>query len=204
MDYVIALGRRERKRQEVHDRLLDASKQLFHERGLVRTTVDDIAEAADVCRQTFFNHFPYKEALALELASEGVQEVANRAHALLEAGVPALEVLQRSAELVFDTAQQDGEIAVAVAQELLHPDPSRAHRAAELVPLCQIFEAILEQAREEGSVRSDMPLDVVASRISGMLRSIIAQMQCSDSERLRRELAVSFDLVFNGIIDRRS
>jgi hypothetical protein len=49
-----------------------------------------------------------------------------------------------------------------------------------------------------------MPLDVVASRISGMLRSIIAQMQCSDSERLRRELAVSFDLVFNGIIDRRS
>lgn len=204
MDYVIALGRRQRKRQAVHERLLDSSKQLFRERGVGRTTVDDIAEAADVARQTFFNHFPYKEALALELASDGVQEVAQRAQALLESGTPALDVLERAAEWVFEAALAEGELAVVVARELLHSDPGRAHRAAQLVPLCEIFEAILVQAREEGPVRGDLPLDVAAARISGMLRTVISQILCRDAEQLRRELAASFDIVFNGIIDRRS
>ncbi len=202
MDYVIALGRRQRKRQAVHQQLLDVAGQLFRERGIARTTVDDIAEAADVARQTFFNHFPYKEALAIELASEGVQEIAQRAQALLESGVSALEVLERTGEWVFEAALEDGELAVVAARELLHPDPGRALRAAQQVPLREIFEAILVQAREEGTVRSDLPVDVAASRISTELRALISQILCTDVEQLRRELSVSFDIVFNGIKDR--
>jgi len=202
MDYVVALGRRQRKRQDLHQRLLDVSKRLFKERGIARTTVDDLAEVADVARQTVFNHFPYKEAIAVELASEGIQRVAQRAHALLEAGVSALDVLERTAEWVLDAALEDGELAVVVARELLHPDPGRALRAAQQVPLREIFEAILVQAREEGAVRNDLPVDVVASRIAAVLRSIIAQVLGSDVEQLRRELTVCFDMVFNGIRDR--
>jgi AcrR family transcriptional regulator len=202
MDYVVALGRRQRKRQDLHQRLLDVARRLFKERGIARTTVDDLAESADVARQTVFNHFPNKEAIAVELGSEGVQEVAQRAQALLEAGVSALEVLERTAEWVLDAALEDGELAVVVARELLHPDPGRALRAAQQVPLREIFEAILVQAREEGAVRNDLPVDVVASRIAAVLRSIIAQVLGSDVEQLRRELTVCFDMVFNGIRDR--
>jgi AcrR family transcriptional regulator len=202
MDYVVALGRRQRKRQDLHQRLLDVARRLFKERGIARTTVDDLAEVADVARQTVFNHFSYKEAIAVELASEGIQEVAQRAQALLEAGVSALEVLERTAEWVLDAALEDGELAVVVARELLHPDPGRALRAAQQVPLREIFEAILVQAREEGAVRNDLPVDVVASRIAAVLRSIIAQVLGSDLEQLRRELTVCFDMVFNGIRDR--
>jgi TetR/AcrR family transcriptional regulator, cholesterol catabolism regulator len=202
MEYVITLGRRERKREAIHQRLLDISEKLFRERGLTRTTVDDIAEAADVARQTFFNHFPYKEALALELVSQEVQEVAHRAQALLESGVSALEVLKQAADWVFEAALKDGELAVAVARELLHSDPGRATRAAQQVPLCQIFEAILVQAREEGTLRIDIPPDVIAARMSGMLRSVIAQVLCADAEKLRRELSFCFEIVFNGIVHR--
>ena len=204
MDYVVALGRRQRKRQDLHQRLLDVARRLFKERGIARTTVDDLAEVADVARQTVFNHFPYKEAIAVELGSEGIQEVAHRAQALLEAGVSALEVLERTAEWVLDAALEDGELAVVVARELLHPDPGRALRAAQHVPLREIFEAILVQAREEGAVRNDLPVDVVASRIAAVLRSIIAQVLGSDVEQLRRELTVWFDMVLNGIRDRRN
>jgi AcrR family transcriptional regulator len=202
MDYVVALGRRQRKRQDLHQRLLDVARRLFQERGIARTTVDDLAEAADVARQTVFNHFPCKEAIAVELASEGIQEVAQRAQALLEAGVSALEVLERTAEWVLDAALEDGELAPVVARELLHPDAGRALHAAQHVPLREIFEAILVQAREEGAVRNDLPVDVVASRIAAVLRSIIAQVLGSDVEQLRRELTVCFDMVFNGIRDR--
>lgn len=42
-------------------RLIDASFDLFDERGFEQTTVDDIAERAGVGRTTFFRHFHAKE-----------------------------------------------------------------------------------------------------------------------------------------------
>lgn len=202
MEYAVSDGRRQRKRQAVHQRLLDVAAELFRERGMARTTVDDIAEAADVARQTFFNHFPSKEALAVELAAAGMQEVMHRAQAMLEAGTPALDVLGCAAYWVLETALEQGEIAAVVARELLHPDPERVRRAAQQAPLRDIFEAILLQAREEGTLRDDLPTDMVATRVTTVLRGVIAQICTSDAEELRRELAVCFDIVFNGIIDR--
>jgi len=202
MDYVIALGRRQRKRQAVHQRLLEVAAQLFEERGIGHTTVDDIAEEADVARQTVFNHFPYKEALALELAADGVQTIALRAQALLESGAPALEVLYRIADWLLQWALAEGELSTVVARELLHSDSERACRAAQQIPLREIFEAILVQAREEGTVRTDLALDMAAARISAILTTMMAQVSVCDAEQMRCEFAVCFDIVFNGITDR--
>ncbi|MGH2448602.1 MAG: TetR/AcrR family transcriptional regulator [Chloroflexota bacterium] len=204
MDYALTQDRRQRKRQELHQRLLNASATLFREHGVARTTVEDIAEAADVARQTVFNHFPYKEAIALELGACGIQQVVQRAYALLENGTPALEVLERTAEWVLDSAAQDSELAVVLAQELLHTDPGRSGRAAEQFPLREIFEAILVQAQEEGSVRQDLPLDVAASRISSILRTVLSQVRSYPIDQLKRELTVCMDIVYNGIRDRRT
>lgn len=204
MEYVADISRRERKRQVVHQSLLEAAAELFRERGIARTTVDDIAEAADVARQTLFNHFPYKEAFALELTADSVEQTAHRAHALLEAGMPALEVLPRVAEWVLDAAFAKGELAVVAARELLQPDPGRAARSASLLPLAEIFEAILVQGREEGSVRGDLELVIVASQLSGILRLTMMQVLTRDIEQLRHELALCFEMIFNGIRDRRN
>jgi AcrR family transcriptional regulator len=55
-------GRRERKRQESRERLYAAAIGLFLENGFDATTVDQIANRADVARATAFNHFPQKIA----------------------------------------------------------------------------------------------------------------------------------------------
>jgi AcrR family transcriptional regulator len=41
-------------------RLLTAALRLFTENGFEATTIDQIAEQADVARQTVLNHYPYK------------------------------------------------------------------------------------------------------------------------------------------------
>ena len=202
MDYVISLGRRQRKRQAVHERVLEVADQLFRERGIGGTTVEDIAEGADVARQTVFNHFPYKEALAVELVADDVQTVALRAQALLEAETPALEVLYRTAEWLLESAIAQGELGTVVARELLHPDRERASRAAQPMPLREMFEAILVQAREEGAVRENLELDVVAARISAILTTMMAQILVCDAQQIRREFVVCFDILFHGITDR--
>jgi AcrR family transcriptional regulator len=202
MDNIIEIGRRQRKRQALHESLLLVARELFRERGVAGTTMEDIAESADVARQTVFNHFPYKETLALEMASEGISQVAQRAQALLESGVPALEVLECSANWMLRTALDEPEIAGIVARELLHSDAERNCRAAEHVPVERIFEAILAQAQEEGTLREDLPLDVAASRLSLVVIMLVGQAGGTSPEVLHRNLSVSFDMVFNGIIKR--
>ncbi|HLJ42079.1 MAG TPA: TetR family transcriptional regulator, partial [Candidatus Acidoferrales bacterium] len=53
-------GRRERRRTETRERIFRAALDLFAERGFMETTVEDITEAADVGKGTFFNYFPTK------------------------------------------------------------------------------------------------------------------------------------------------
>ncbi|HZU12729.1 MAG TPA: TetR/AcrR family transcriptional regulator [Chloroflexota bacterium] len=195
-------GRRERKRQALHEMLLVTANQLFRERGIAGTTVDDIAEAADVARQTVFNHFPYKEAFALELGAAVIHHAGERAQALLEAGMPALDVVQLVGEWVLEAATHDPDVAIVVARELLHSDPVRAARAATHVPLCELLQALLEQAREEGGIRESFPTDVAAARFSSVIASLTAQVACREAGALRRDLAISFDMLLHGIVKR--
>lgn len=84
-----ALGRRQRRAAETRIRLFRCALQLFAQRGFQNVTVEDITEAADVGKGTFFNYFPTKDhvlgvmaeiqlgkaAEALALAANGEQSI---------------------------------------------------------------------------------------------------------------------------------
>ncbi|MFA6240493.1 MAG: TetR/AcrR family transcriptional regulator [Candidatus Hydrogenedentales bacterium] len=57
------LGRRDRRRAEMRARILDAALNLFAKQDYHATTVEQITEAADVGKGTFFNYFACKEHL---------------------------------------------------------------------------------------------------------------------------------------------
>src|SRR5690242_20544932 len=61
-------SRRERKRNETEQKLLSCALRLFGERGFANTKVEDITEAADVGKGTFFNYFPSKEHVLIHVA----------------------------------------------------------------------------------------------------------------------------------------
>jgi hypothetical protein len=103
----------------------------------------------------------------------------------------------------LDASLDTGESAVAVARELLHTDPERVARAHQIVPIRHIVEAILIEAREEGAVRPDLPLDVVADRFTALLVQIVTQVVTCEASRLHEHLAVCLDILFNGITERR-
>ena len=68
-------SRRERRRQEVHERIVVAAVQLFDTHGVADTRIDDICEHADLAQKTFFNHFPTKQHLFREIAQAFVGNV---------------------------------------------------------------------------------------------------------------------------------
>ena len=56
---------RERRKRRTRAALVDAGRELFGRNGFAATTMEQIAEQADVHVQTLYRHFPSKEALAL-------------------------------------------------------------------------------------------------------------------------------------------
>lgn len=121
-----APGRRERRKQEIHARLLGAARALFEQKGFGATTVDEICDRADVAQKTFFNHFPTKHHVVREIAEAflddlgGLVEEARKqpgstadrlAHLFERAGEEALRAGPRHKELLVEVvrvAQVDG------------------------------------------------------------------------------------------------
>ncbi len=87
--------RRQRKARQTRDALATAARDLILERGPAATTVEAIAERADVTRRTFSRHFAGKEEAALDF----VRRDGDRINALLRArpaGEPPLLAYRRA------------------------------------------------------------------------------------------------------------
>lgn len=61
LPHLQSMGRRQRRAAETRLRLFRSALQLFAQRGFSNVTVEDITEAADVGKGTFFNYFQSKE-----------------------------------------------------------------------------------------------------------------------------------------------
>src|ERR1700738_3238919 len=60
--------RRQRRSSQIRERLFRAALDLFAQHGFADTTVEDITNAADLGKGTFFNYFPSKDHLLLAFA----------------------------------------------------------------------------------------------------------------------------------------
>lgn len=69
--------RRELNKARTREALLDALRSQLAQRGLSELNVEEIAEAADVSRRTFFNYFPSMEAALSEAISVPIAELAT-------------------------------------------------------------------------------------------------------------------------------
>src|SRR5690348_5605782 len=83
--------RRQRRSADIRERLFQAALQLFAEKGFAETTVEDITNAADVGKGTFFNYFPSKDHILLAFSDmqlgkleQSVRELRNSRQSLKE------------------------------------------------------------------------------------------------------------------------
>jgi AcrR family transcriptional regulator len=68
-------GLRQRKKDSSRRAIEDAAWELFAEQGYEETSINDIAERADVAPRTFFRYFPTKEAVMYPQFEQLLQSV---------------------------------------------------------------------------------------------------------------------------------
>jgi AcrR family transcriptional regulator len=193
-------GRRERRRLETRERIFRAALDLFAERGFMETTVEDITEAADVGKGTFFNYFPTKEHV---LATYGAERVATVERALAEARKGARPVLEVLRELAAGIAGQSAESpalmraifaahasCTAVRDEL----QTRMHTARRL--LAQIFRL----AQQRGEVRRDVSPLVLARLVQTVFHGVMGSWALNPGGTLRGTAEEIWDFLVPGLV----
>ncbi len=123
-------GRRERNRRRTHDALRAAALARFAAEGFDATTVEQIADDADVSVRTFFRYFPCKEAVLFGAEHWEPMLDALRAR---PAGEPMLASLRVLAELDWHGATVSGEDRRALRAEIMRTHPGVAAYAREQV-----------------------------------------------------------------------
>ena len=187
-------GRRERRRAEIRERLFRAALELFAERGFLETTVEDITEAADVGKGTFFNYFPTKEHVLATLGAERLA-VIQRAHECSKTG-PVLPVLK---DLATDLAGQSGESAAllrAIYAAHASCEPVRAELRKRLLAGRRLMAEIFHRAQESGEVRRDESPEELARLTQILLLGVVLAWALNPDSSLRKTAEQVWDLFF--------
>jgi AcrR family transcriptional regulator len=188
-------GRRERHRLETRDRLYRAALALFAERGFLETTVEDITEAADVGKGTFFNYFPTKEHI---LAEFGGQRTAAVERALQKARATKGSVLDVFRELVGDAVGQADKSA-ALLRAIFAAHASCTSVREELVKRMHVARRILAQivllAQERGEIRRDIPAMDLARMTQRIFMGVTMSWSIKPESTLRKTSEEIWDLI---------
>jgi AcrR family transcriptional regulator len=191
-------GRRERHRTEIRERLFRAALRLFAERGYLETTVEDITDAADVGKGTFFNYFETKEHV---LATFGAERLAVIERAVERAkSEPVLPLLR---ELATDLAGQSKE-SPALLRAIYAAHASCAPVRAELHKRLQTGRRLLGElfaiAQERGEIRRDKSAAELARLVQIMLLGTTLAWALHPDTSLRGTAHDTWDLFLPGLL----
>jgi AcrR family transcriptional regulator len=112
----ICRSRRERRREEMRQRIITAALSLMQEKPFDQITVEEITERADVAKGTFFLYFPTKEHLLyayMEEMSEDVYDFLEQLHP--ETAESQWEVLR---QVMLYIASRDG-LSLALTRSIM-------------------------------------------------------------------------------------
>jgi AcrR family transcriptional regulator len=157
-------GLRERKKARTRAAIREHAFRLFREQGYDATTVEQIADAAEVSPSTFFRYFPTKEDVVLQddmdlLWMEAIQEQPPEVSpiAALRAGVHT--AFSRMGEAEWAQLRETTELALAVP----------AVRGRMLEELARTTQALAEAVAERtGRDPGDFAVRTLAGAIVGI------------------------------------
>lgn len=121
-------GLRERKKDRTRATITRVALQLFARDGFHATTINDIAEAAEVAPRTVSTYFPSKEGIVFDVYEDAIERFAQRL-AGRRRGVP-VHVVVRDWLLDEEDVQQGSNRGLVLADDRDEADFARLREAA--------------------------------------------------------------------------
>lgn len=199
-----APGRRARHKLEVYRRIHDAAVALFRKQGYDTTTIEQIAERADVAKGTVFNYFPSKESLLHALSADVHVKLLDELGELHTGSGTCREQVVRLLLTLARLAQEDR----VVFRMVLNQNLRDFWRDAQQDPLSLHIKASVRHAlragRASGELSRSVRLESAARLIeAAFFTTMLDWLNGGIAERaFRREVAGQLDIVFAGLAKR--
>ncbi len=209
------LGRRARKKLETRRRILEAAFELFARQGFQATTVEAIADRADVGKGTVFNYFPRKTAFLAALAEEWLQRMTEELGPVEEWPGTTRDRLQRVFRYLADVSVQDPPLARMVFFESMRhihsrivrhepppdeeaPPPDEAAPAAEFEA---IAAALIREGIERGEIRRGVSVEDAASLVAAAFFHTLIRwlVRGGSTERMQEAIQAKLEIIFRGL-----
>lgn len=191
------LGRRERNKAAVREKLVDAARGAFVERGFLAATHDEIAEAADVARTTAFNYFPHKEDFVVAILTDRRAEVTATIVRGIEGPgsiADALRAAMREFAAWFDANPQLARMlsrATLQSGLLLRPN---------YYETSDVFGAAVAAGQERGEIRPEVdPTSVGRLLMDGYLGIVYRWAANDEASSPEHDFVRMVDLIVDGI-----
>lgn len=193
-------GRRERHRAEVRERLYGAALNLFLTRGLEETTIQDITEAADVGKGTFFNYFSSKEDILLTF-NERQTELFERALTAVREGRKTAK--QAIEDLCVEVSGWTPTLVYNVICAIGSRADVRQRYAQNLETRRQRMEQLVALGQEGGEVRTDRSAQEIAQAFQEFAWGTLLIWSLRGAGAFSARLRANFDLIFWGLAPGR-
>lgn len=155
-------GRRQRHRAEIRARLIRAALKLFATRGLEATTIQDITEAADVAKGTFFNYFSSKEEVLVGLYDFRRAILDEAVVAAREARQPIRQILDAAVRGPVKESNWTPALFRSLVLGMIVSQPARDAWIRQTCLTRQRFTDLLAIGQERGEIRTDLPAGELA------------------------------------------
>ncbi len=165
LDHPPGAGRRERRAAETRLRLFRCALQLFAARGFSAVTVEDITEAADVGKGTFFNYFESKDHVLGVMAEIQLGKVRE---AVLKAGQGKQTIHSVMHRLMLRLAEEPGRspsLARVVVSFFQANEFVRATIAHNMREGCKMVAEVVGAGQMRGEIDPSLKKEKVALQL---------------------------------------
>jgi AcrR family transcriptional regulator len=194
--------RRQRRSVETRERLFHAALKLFGQKGFADTTVEDITEAADVGKGTFFNYFPSKDHLLLAFGEMQLGKLESAIALARSSGEPMPEFLRSLGVRMTQEPTRNPAIIRALLQAYLSTTPVRAAMMDLQRRVQALHTQMIQLGQDRGEIRNDLPAAEIAQVFRQTIFGTLLIWSLYGDATLHSRIETAFNLLWSGLAPR--
>jgi len=200
----VSPSRRERRSAETRERLFRSALQLFAQKGFAETTVEDITEAADVGKGTFFNYFPSKDHILTAFSDMQIGKLEQAVETLRTSGQSLREFMHCLVLTMTEEPIRNPGLIRALLQGYLSTTPVREVMIQKQERAHNLHKLMIEIGQARGEIRNDIPATELAHFFRQTILGTLLIWSVTGDATLRQRIDSALKILWGGIAPRNS
>jgi len=194
--------RRQRRSAEIRERLFRAALALFAKKGFAETTVEDITEAADVGKGTFFNYFPSKDHILIAFGEMQLGKLETAIAEVRRTNEPIPQFLRELGARMTQEPTRNPEIIRAILQAYLSTTPVRETMLHLQKRVQALHTELIRLGQQQGEIRNDLPAEEIAYVFRQTIFGTLLVWSLYGDATLHARIESAFNVLWTGMQPR--